>query len=31
MSNEIGFLRLEGHRSARILDPEKNVGVLRIG
>jgi hypothetical protein len=31
MSNEIGFLRLEGHRSARILDPEKKVGVLRIG
>jgi len=30
MSNEIGFLRLEGHRSSRVLNHEKNVGVLRI-
>jgi predicted DNA-binding protein with PD1-like motif len=30
MSNEIGLLRLEGHRSSRIFDNDKRVGVLRI-
>lgn len=30
MSNEIGFLRLDGHRSSRVLDPGKKVGILHI-
>lgn len=30
MSNEIGFVRLEGGFSERVLDPKKKVAVLRI-
>jgi hypothetical protein len=30
MSNEIGFVRLEGGFSSRTVDPKKKVGVLRI-
>ncbi|HEX9907772.1 MAG TPA: DUF296 domain-containing protein [Thermoplasmata archaeon] len=30
MSNEIGLLRLEGHRSRRTYDEEKKVGILDI-
>lgn len=30
MSNEIGLVRLEGHRSEREFDTEKKVGVLQV-
>lgn len=30
MSNEIGFVRVEGHSSRRVVDPDKNVGILHI-
>ncbi len=30
MSNEIALLRLEGLRSARVVDPEKKVGILHL-
>jgi predicted DNA-binding protein with PD1-like motif len=30
MSNEIGFVRLEGNVSKRLEDPEKRVGILHI-
>jgi hypothetical protein len=30
MSNEICLLRMEGHRSSRVYDPDRKVGVLHI-
>jgi predicted DNA-binding protein with PD1-like motif len=30
MSNEIGMIRIAGHRSRREFNPEKNVGILHI-